>query len=96
MSPRLHVLQMLVGLKELGFGVMPDDVYTDPDMAVRLLWSNGERNAELVFPLSELEVPYVYHSDGREFGVEESPDAQCVLKHLNWVLHGTANMEGMN
>lgn len=79
--------RMLVRLSDLNFGIAPSDVYTDPDTAIRLLWSKGGRNVELVFPSGEAEPPYVYHSNDREYGVEETPDPQSVLNWLNWVLN---------
>ena len=80
----------VVRLSDLNFGIVPNDVYADPDTAIRLLWSKGGRNVELVFPSGEAELPYVYHSNDREYGVEEIPDPQSVLNWLNWVLNDIA------
>jgi hypothetical protein len=79
--------RMLVRLNDLHFSAPPSDVYADPDCAIRLLWSKDGRNAELVFPSGETEVPYIYHSDDREYGVEDTLNADSVLNWLNWVLN---------
>src|ERR1035441_8760749 len=65
--------QMLVHLNDTGFSIPASDVYADPDRAIRILWSKDGRNAELVFPSSDVDKAYIYHSDEREYGVEESP-----------------------
>jgi hypothetical protein len=79
--------RMLVHLSDLHFNVAPSDVYADPDSAIRLLWSKGGRNAELVFPSSGTEDPYIYHSDDSKYGVEETLNLESVLNWLNWVLN---------
>jgi hypothetical protein len=79
--------RMLVHLNDLHFNVPPSDIYADPDRAIRLLWSKDERNVEIVFPSGQTEVPYLYHSDDSEYGVEETPYAESVLNWLHWVLN---------
>lgn len=88
-SERAHVRahQMLVGLTNLNFNNAANDVYSDPDGAIRLLWTQGDRNVELVFPSIEGEVPYLYHSDEHTYGVEENPGPEFALKWINWVLY---------
>jgi hypothetical protein len=79
--------QMLVRLNDLHFRVPANDIYADPDRAIRLLWSKDGRNVEIVFPSDETEVPYIYHSDDRQFAVEETQNAESALSWLNWVLN---------
>jgi hypothetical protein len=61
-------------------------VYSDPDGAIRLLWTLDDRNVELVFPSIEEEAPYLYHSDQHNFGVEEHPSPEAALKWIIWVI----------
>ncbi|MGO4883304.1 MAG: hypothetical protein ACLP59_21180 [Bryobacteraceae bacterium] len=77
---------MLLELADLAFDTAATDVYSDMDGAIRLLWTRDNRNAELVIPSIDAESPYLYHSDERDFGVEENPSANRVLKWLRWVL----------
>ena len=77
--------QMLVHLNDTGFSIPASDVYADPDRAIRILWSKDGRNAELVFPSSDVDKAYIYHSDEREYGVEESPSPGSALAWLTWV-----------
>ena len=88
-SDRAHVRahQMLVDLANLEFSIVATDVYSDPDGAIRLLWARDDRTVELVFPSIESEAPYLYHSDARNYGVEENPSADYVWKWLNWVIN---------
>jgi len=79
--------QMLLGLASLNFSIAATDVYSDPDGAIRLLWTRDDRSVELVFPSIEDEAPYLYHSDEHNYGVEESPGPECALKWINWVLN---------
>lgn len=85
---RAHVLahRMIVKLVGLGFDVPACDVYSDSDKAIRLLWSRGERNVELVFPSAESESPYLYRSDERDYHVEQDPTPECILRWLHWAL----------
>jgi len=87
-SERAHVRahQMLVGLTNLNFNIAATDVYSDPDGAIRLLWTRDGRNVELVFPSIEDEAPYLYHSDKHNYGVKENPGPEFALKWINWVL----------
>ena len=78
--------QMLLGLASLNFSIAATDVYSDPDGAIRLFWTRDDRSVELVFPLIE-EAPYLYHSDEHNYGVEENPSPERVLKWINWVLN---------
>ena len=78
--------RMLVHLNDLHFNVPASDIYADPDRAIRLLWTQDERNVEVVFPSGQTEVPYLYHSDDSEYGVEETVTAESVLHWLQWVL----------
>lgn len=79
--------RMLVDLANLEFTTVASDVYSDPDGAIRLLWARDDRTVELVFPSIESEAPYLYHSDARNYGVEENPSADCAWKWLNWVIN---------
>jgi hypothetical protein len=85
---RAHELarRMLVDLGNLNFNIPATDVYSDPDGAIRLLWTREDRNVELVLPSIENEAPYLYHSDEHNYGVEEHPSPECALKWINWVL----------
>ena len=82
---RTWARQMLVDLNATGFNIPATDVYTDPDRAIRILWSKDGRNAELVFPASGVDKVYIYHSDDQEYGVEESPSPESALAWLTWV-----------
>jgi hypothetical protein len=77
---------MLIRLSDLGFEVSANDVYLDPDRAIRLLWRGDLRSVEMVFPSSSDENPYLYHSDDQAFGVEDNPSAEVLLDWLKWVL----------
>jgi hypothetical protein len=85
---RAHVRahSMLVGLMNLDFGTDATDVYSDPDGAIRLLWTQDDRSVELVFPSIDEEAPHLYHSDRNNFGVEEQPSPEAALKWIIWVL----------
>ncbi len=87
-SDRAHVRahQMLADLTYLNLNTAATDVYSDPDGAIRLLWSRDDRSVELVFPSIVDEAPYLYHSDEHIFGVEERPSPQCALEWIHWVL----------
>ncbi len=61
----------ILGLYGLGFEIPAADVYTDPDKAIRLLWTRADRSVELVFPSNEDELPYLYRSEQEECGIEE-------------------------
>lgn len=78
--------RMLIRLSDLGFEVSANDVYLDPDRAIRLLWRGDLRSVEMVFPSSSDENPYLYHSDDQAFGVEDNPSAEVLLDWLKWVL----------
>jgi hypothetical protein len=82
--------QMLVHLNDTGFNIPATDVYADPDRAIRLLWSKDGRNAELVFPSSDVDKAYIYHSDEQEYGVEENPSPGSALGWLTWVFRDFA------
>jgi hypothetical protein len=82
---RVSAQQMLVHLNMKGFNIPASDVYSDSDLAIRILWSNDGRNAELVFPSSVDDKAYIYHSDEREYGVEEAPSPQPAIAWLTWV-----------
>lgn len=77
---------MLVSLKGLNFHVAATDVYSDPDGAIRLLWTRDGRNVEFVFPSIQGEAPYLYHSDDDNYGIEERPSPESALKWINWAL----------
>ena len=74
----------LLRLSDLGFETPANDVYVDPDKAIRLLWSAAGRSVELVFPSHNDEAPYLYRSDARDFGVEENPSSESLLTWLRW------------
>ena len=75
---------MLVRLADLGLNVPADDVYSDPDRAIRLLWNRHDRNVELVFPPTE--GPYLYHSDEHEYQAEENPNPESVFNSIRRIL----------
>src|SRR5205809_228620 len=45
----------------------PEDIFTDRDGAIRILWESGDRTLELVCPFGASEMPYIYFSNGREY-----------------------------
>ena len=85
---RAHVLaqRMLVQLSDRDVHIAASDVSVDPDRAIRLLWSKAGKNVELVFDSSPAEMPYLYHSDQVDFGVDEDPDTETVIRWLDWLL----------
>lgn len=76
----------ILKLVDLGFEEPANDVYSDPDGAIRLLWNSAERSVELVFPSFESELPYLYRSTHDEYKIEENPTPECSLNWLRWVL----------
>lgn len=78
----------LVELSDHGFEIPANDVYADPDRAIRLLWSKDGRSAEMVFPSVDGEAPYLYRSDDHEYAIEENPGVECLLAWLRWVANG--------
>lgn len=86
----LRAHQMLTKLHARGFNTPANDVYADPDRAIRLLWSSGPRNVEVVFPPVSSEAPYLYHSCEHSYGIEENPTTDCALQWLGWVFKVSA------
>jgi len=63
----------------------PEDIFTDRDGAIRILWEMGERTLELVCPFETGEKPYIYFSDGREYRIAQDLSIRRLSRLLAWV-----------
>jgi hypothetical protein len=67
---------------------MIEDVSTDSDGAIRILWEEGGRRLELVCPFNPSQRPYWYHSDLRTYAVEYDHSPEAVRALVNWLNNG--------
>jgi hypothetical protein len=64
---------------------MPEDVDTDREGAIRIAWTHGERSLELVVPYELTEQPYLYHSQGQKYGIDEDFSSDALSRWLAWL-----------
>jgi|SRR5665213_995175 len=64
---------------------MVDDVSTDSDGAIRILWAIGGRKLELVCPFQPSQRPYWYYSDAQDFRIEYEQSRDVVRRLVIWL-----------
>jgi hypothetical protein len=66
----------------------PEDVSTDRDGAIRISWRKDDRFLELVFPYETDVRPYLYHSEGAMFDIDEDLSARHLRGWVRWIEGG--------
>jgi hypothetical protein len=66
----------------------PEDISTDRDGAIRISWRKDGRFLELVFPYETDVRPYLYHSEGAMFGIDEDLSARRLPGWMRWIEGG--------
>jgi hypothetical protein len=64
---------------------MVEDVSTDSDGAIRILWTIGGRKLELVCPFQPSQRPYWYYSDAQDFRIEYEQSRDVLRRLVAWL-----------
>ncbi len=64
---------------------MVEDVATDSDGAIRILWTKDNRALELVCPFQPSQRPYWYYSDSRDYRIEYEQSPEVLQRLVAWL-----------
>jgi hypothetical protein len=77
-----HCMKLVLDLAAKGKLYAPTDITTDHNGDIRITWSKGNREAELVCTSEGR--PYIYYSSDKTFGTEEDITADRVAEKVRW------------
>ena len=68
-----------------------DEVVTDVNGDIRIVWLGRKRRTELVCPYEEIEPPYLYYSDQEGFDILEDPPISALGDKVMWAVQDKAH-----
>lgn len=78
--------KLLFGLAVVGDLIpVPEDMSTDHDGFLRISWRNADKFLELVIPRDGTERPYLYRSNGPEYGIDPDASSDALKERLHWL-----------
>jgi len=83
-----HCLKWILMLAQRGGLIKPSSITTDPNGAIRIVWESDDREAELVCPSEEDEMPYIYSSSSDEYKTDGDFGPEALMRKIRWAIGG--------
>jgi hypothetical protein len=83
-----HCLRLVLTLAQRGVLAKPSSISTDPNGAIRIVWTSDDREAELVCPSEEGEAPYIYSSSSEKYEIEGDSGPEALMRKIRWAIGG--------
>ena len=83
-----HCMRILLAMAQSGEFIKPSDIGTDRNGAIRIAWTHEGREAELVCPSEEAELPYVYYSSEDSYGTDTEITPVGLISRIRWAKDG--------
>ena len=81
-----HCMRILLSLALESGLVRPSDIGCDRNGAIRISWAADHREAELICPSEETEMPYLYYSSSEAYGGESELTPDVLLRRIRWAV----------
>lgn len=81
-----HCMKLILEIAADGKLFRPSDITTDHNGDIRISWTKGNREAELVCPSDDR--PYIYYSNEQAYGTDEDLTADKISERVRWALEG--------
>ena len=83
-----HCMRILLAMAQSSEFIKPSDIGTDRNGAIRIAWTHEGREAELVCPSEEAELPYVYYSSEDSYGTDTGITPAGLISRIRWAKDG--------
>jgi hypothetical protein len=83
-----YCMRILLAMAQSSEFIKPSDIGTDRNGAIRIAWTREGREAELVCPSEDAELPYVYYSSKDSYGTDTEITPEVLISRIRWAKDG--------